>query len=1104
MLVTTERRREFEELYSQFIDEYLSSETGRQHRRVYVETSRQGRENYYKVKEAKERGEDITDPVLLKLMPHRNTSHTRQTGAWVFVAPAIIRDVKSWFENSGWTAHENWPQVSEAIFRLVETAVERPEEFEDACRRFNASPLSNGFQSGFITPILSCIRGEWYSLANSKSLKLLSWLIGHKVSGRIEHYPEVNRLLRSTIDSLEDIIDPSIVDGLSRYQMYQIFCHWLITIQKYFKKEKEDDDDKVETDKEGFVAEGPAEYGTSDSRKLSRHQVEEIMLEIFPQEQQRKAVLQRMAQDILLAADEGTSAWFLSYRNQRKRFRLTAGRYAVSECSPGFYRIHIPESSLPSDSITFITTNGGAVDYWDSKSQQSRITNLSLPPELLDYYDQALASLHHKYIRMAASTFKESPWRKHHQPEAVNWIAGQTGRELPQPDYAVKASSDTSGRGYYWLNCNPAQWDVMTLPQGAEKSYTSYSERGGKRRIYAYMEALKAGDLLIGYETTPGKRVRSLLQITKGLHTEENVEKFTFRKLEDTAEGPTWEEMQEMEELSGCEPLHQNQGSLFRLTPEEFHLIADASGFASVSYRERIPVEIPELSSFIRKDLQDERTRRIISDRMKAEEPARRLMEERIGSMTPDDIGKFLDLVCTTEFRDDGTPVSNRFGMAMRGQLKNRLMNNPDHFNKWIEPLWRLPDSEVLHHLQLLWDAGELSGAGSSLPSVVLYLRDPERYGIWVSFMQKALEAVGFDSPGKFRSATAYAAFNNQLHRFREIYSIPPSGLDLVLWHIDTQYHQRPQSGNEPITIEGLVEKTGFSAQLLSQWISGLERKGQAILYGPPGTGKTFAANAVADYLVSQGNGEKEIVQFHPAYNYEDFIQGIRPETNEEGTMVTYPVRAGHFLEFCRKAEEHGDDPCVLIIDEINRANLARVFGELMYLLEYRKQSIRLAGSTEPFSIPENVYIIGTMNTADRSIALVDHALRRRFAFIPLHPNFDVLRSYHRRMKTGFDPEPLIEELRRVNEGINDPHYELGISYFLQRTSADELESIWRMEIEPYLEEYFFDQPQKMKAFRWERIAGRMGMENEKFAESNRPVQSNGVEVMNDGEMEAE
>ncbi len=271
-----------------------------------------------------------------------------------------------------------------------------------------------------------------------------------------------------------------------------------------------------------------------------------------------------------------------------------------------------------------------------------------------------------------------------------------------------------------------------------------------------------------------------------------------------------------------------------------------------------------------------------------------------------------------------------------------------------------------------------------------------------------------------------------------------------------------------------LAEHTGMSEAILNNWLEALERKNQAILYGPPGTGKTFLAEHIAHHLVSGGDGFVDLVQFHPAYAYEDFMQGIRPLTDETG-ILKYDVVPGRFLEFCQHAGER-QGICVLIIDEINRANLARVFGELMYLLEYRDREIPLSIDGERFKIPENVRIIGTMNTADRSIALVDHALRRGFAFIKLQPDYEILKRYHIRENTGFPIDSLIQVLLDLNRAIKDPNYEIGISYFLKTDLMNHLESIWKMEIEPYLEEYFFDNTKSVDQFRWERVKPTLGL----------------------------
>ena len=319
-----------------------------------------------------------------------------------------------------------------------------------------------------------------------------------------------------------------------------------------------------------------------------------------------------------------------------------------------------------------------------------------------------------------------------------------------------------------------------------------------------------------------------------------------------------------------------------------------------------------------------------------------------------------------------------------------------------------------------------------------------------------------------------YLKYNDDLCRFRDHYQLEPQELDIVIILIGREEYgisNNPGSdiSNKPYSLKQCAIDTGIEETQLEQWVRAVERKGQAIFYGPPGTGKTFIAEKIARHLVAGGDGIKEIVQFHPSYSYEDFMQGIRPQAKPDGTLH-YPVVEGRFLEFCKKATTR-KDKCVLIIDEINRANLSRVFGELMYLLEYRDRDVPLSSGGN-LKIPNNVRIIGTMNTADRSIALVDHALRRRFAFLSLYPRFDILESYH--ASTGFIVSGLIQVLKQLNNEIGDDHYTVGITYFLRDDLEIEIRDIWEMEIEPYLEEYFFDQPDRVADFRWEKIKDRV------------------------------
>ncbi|MFG3492273.1 DUF4357 domain-containing protein [Streptomyces sp. NPDC047972] len=234
----------------------------------------------------------------------------------------------------------------------------------------------------------------------------------------------------------------------------------------------------------------------------------------------------------------------------------------------------------------------------------------------------------------------------------------------------------------------------------------------------------------------------------------------------------------------------------------------------------------------------------------------------------------------------------------------------------------------------------------------------------------------------------------------------------------------------------------------------------QLVLYGPPGTGKTYLAMKLAEYF-GGGPEQVKIVQFHPSYAYEDFFEGFRPVEDPETREVAFRLTAGPLRELADLASREGNRhiPHFLIIDEINRANLAKVFGELYFLLEYRTRSVRLTYSGDDFALPPNLFVIGTMNTADRSIALVDAAMRRRFAFVELSPRAEPTAGLLARWlkREGRDPEPA-RLLDALNALINDADFAIGPSYLMKPGVYREggLERTWRTKILPLLEEHHY------------------------------------------------
>ena len=431
---------------------------------------------------------------------------------------------------------------------------------------------------------------------------------------------------------------------------------------------------------------------------------------------------------------------------------------------------------------------------------------------------------------------------------------------VPEPEPIV-----SSGKSNYWfLSANPRIWSMSSQAVGEVQAFTLVNDNGHKRRIYQNFLDAKAGDRVIGYESSPSKKIVALLEVSQA----QDGEKIYFKKLEGLSAPIDFAAFRDTKELQSMEYFNMTQGTLFKLSKNEYDCLMDM---------------------------------------IREENPASRVNE-------------------------------------------------------------------------------------------------------------------------------SYAAY----------------------------------------TKTDFLKDVYMSEDKYDRLISVLKRKKNIILQGAPGVGKTFAAELLAySMLGKKDTSHVSLIQFHQNYSYEDFIMGYRP--TENGFVLT----PGVFYEFCQKAQQHPKEDYFFLIDEINRGNLSKIFGELLMLIEngYRGKPVMLSANGESFTVPKKLYVIGMMNTADRSLAMIDYALRRRLSFIEMEPGFKTegFKAYQKRLgNETFDK--LIAVVERLNEEIkNDSSlgkgFCIGHSYFcglenLKDSMVGQMREIVEYDILPMLEEYWFDSPAQVA--KWE------------------------------------
>ena len=434
-----------------------------------------------------------------------------------------------------------------------------------------------------------------------------------------------------------------------------------------------------------------------------------------------------------------------------------------------------------------------------------------------------------------------------------------------------------------------------------------------------------------------------------------------------------------------------------------------------------------------------------------------------------------------------GNPISWR-GID---NLNKWSTGHPDEALRALRVIWAENDSSAFERLRDF--SGSLpteviSGAGTRLnvASGLLMGLDAHEYPPFAyRLFNRAYDRTGY---GRAQKGADEVALYKHALAFLDRFIDEASQRDLTLRdRLDAQSVvwaiRRPDDGEDededhdgpwsPANIESLAKELLWETDALQKIIDGLQDKRQAIFQGPPGTGKTYVAKRIAEHCREHG-GDFKIVQFHPSYSYEDFVEGFRP-TLTEGGQAGFQINPGPLRQIADEAAANPDATFILVIDEINRGNVSKILGELYFLLEYRGDRVNLQYSNKEFTLPKNLWFIGTMNTTDRSIALVDAALRRRFYFFNFFPDEPPVKGLLRRWLDKKKPELkwVAKLVDQANGELGDRHMGIGPSHFMKEPgSLDEkrIQFIWEQAVMPYIEEQCFGDEERLKEFAYDHL----------------------------------
>ncbi len=951
MALNQQKITEFAALFQEFAGAYPATPEGQDHIANYETGRQQGQQNFAAIVAADERGEDVTDQVLLKLLTYTDTEANRQKGAWIHLAPSITGDIKGWFEGVGWTKAEDWPQIARAILDFVRRCNDEPGQLLAACREFSALPYSKGFQTGMLTPILNALRPDEFVLINNKSRRVVNYFAGSAHSQKLTDYAAANATAQELVKELAGEMQHPAVSALREADRFDMFCHWLVAVKKsslgniaYWKIAPGESAWNWDAcRKGGFIAIGWDELG--DLSNVSQAEFED----------RRDALL---AQHPDWTKDGAGQVWRFA-RQIKEGDRIVANRgirevlgigtiAGAYEFVPGVrhgHRLPVEWDDLTPRRVNENGWRRASVKLGKKKYQEVSnapfidvTANLAKPlPQIFASKDEAqwaFELLQETFERLGIESADDERF-------ALTLV--HDGRVL-RLNFGNWAVLQFYGPGYSQYQVGMALIDEQADLEGKFRRWEPFAQcEPGISGYDLPIDTVKPlqGSLRKAYENT-------CIEIAARF---QHWSACNYRRYNQPEIAEAVLDLEKRERL-----FEQGPGALGPLEPDAptaegyfsrrtFELLSDLHANPTkefyLAHKDEFKTHLEEPFQQLFRDVAAELPPQITQVMETEKRIFGRILKNDFGRGGAWDFcwGAFypqggkrtedaqLSMWINREWLEFGFYIG-AYGTARRRRFMRHCQENYATLARLLQDV--LSDERLVfarpEDISIAPDGSVVSQSGLSWQD---WLKNPEQADFDVSFVLPRAEVLQH-SAQQLRARIVQA--------FERIFPLILLAISDDPLPAIAAYLEPPDEGpelNPEYSLAQCSGKLNFDQETLASWVRAIERKKQAVIYGPPGTGKTYAAEHLAQHLIGGGDGFCELVQFHPAYAYEDFVQGIRPAAREDGGL-DYPLLPGRFLDFCRRATQR-ENTCVLIIDEINRANLARVFGELMYLLEYQQ-----------------------------------------------------------------------------------------------------------------------------------------------------------------------